>query len=174
MTAPFDRIVESTDATMVIVTASADGRDAGCLVGFHCQSSMEPPRWTVWISKANHTYPVVRRAENVGVHFLTEHDRSLAEIFGSKTGNEDDKFARCETVRRAGTPMLSRCEHWFVGSRVGLHDDGGDHVGITIEPVSIGSPGRFEPLHLMAVDDLEPGHRADEGPARGAGSEVDP
>ena len=55
---PFDSLMASLDPPMVVVTAAAGGERAGCLVGFHSQSSIEPARCCVWLSKANHTYRV--------------------------------------------------------------------------------------------------------------------
>ena len=43
------------DFSMLVVTAF-DGRErAGCLVGFSTQCSIDPPRYLVCISTANHT-----------------------------------------------------------------------------------------------------------------------
>ncbi|HWG12106.1 MAG TPA: hypothetical protein VG268_02405, partial [Streptosporangiaceae bacterium] len=58
----FGTIASSLDAPLIIVTA-ADARErAGCLVGFHSQSSIEPMRYCVWLSKANFTYRVALRS----------------------------------------------------------------------------------------------------------------
>ena len=40
------------------------------MVGFHSQCSVDPGRFAVWLSKANHTYGVALRAEVFAVHFL--------------------------------------------------------------------------------------------------------
>lgn len=41
---PFDTIMQSADAALIIVTAAAASERAGCLVGFHSQSSIDPQR----------------------------------------------------------------------------------------------------------------------------------
>ena len=95
----------SIDTPMIVVTAAMDDERAGCLVGFHSQSSIEPERIAVWMSKANHTYRVMLRSEHFGVHYLTADDDDLAELFGTLTGDEVDKLARTEShagPRRAG------------------------------------------------------------------------
>ena len=38
-----DPLVAASDPAMVIVTTTAEGAPAGCLVGFHSQSSMAGP-----------------------------------------------------------------------------------------------------------------------------------
>src|SRR3954451_5597498 len=93
---PFERIAKGLDYPMIVVTTvSGDGVRAGCLVGFHTQSSISPPQYAVWISKANHTYRVVQQADALALHFLTEDDLDIAELFGSLTGDDIDKFERC-------------------------------------------------------------------------------
>jgi hypothetical protein len=52
----FGTIASSLDAALIVVTAAEGRQRAGCLVGFHSQSSIEPWRYCVWLSKANYTY----------------------------------------------------------------------------------------------------------------------
>lgn len=58
----FDSVMASLDAPMAVVTTAVDDERAGCLIGFHAQSSIDPGRYCVWLSKANHTYRVAWRA----------------------------------------------------------------------------------------------------------------
>src|ERR671932_2910806 len=100
----FDVLTSAIDYPMFVVTC-ADGSDgggggdrgerAGCLVGFATQCSIQPPLYLVCISKTNHTEKVASRARFLAVHLLTSDQRDLAELFGSQTGDEVDKFARC-------------------------------------------------------------------------------
>ena len=156
--AAFDDLAGFVDPAMVIVTANDGDADAGCLVGFHSQTSISPQRWGVWISRANRTHEVVMRAERVGIHFLSAADRELAELFGGETGDEIDKFASCDVVRRHGVPMLASCHAWMVGDVVGLHADG-DHTCVVVAPAAIGENVPERPLRLADVDGIEPGHQ---------------
>lgn len=162
----FTSIMSSLDNPLIVVT-TAEGRErAGCLVGFHAQSSIDPGRYCVWLSKANHTYRVGLRAAHLGVHFLTDADLALAERFGTLTGDRSNKFAGLP-VRQGpgGVPVLQRCPHWLVGTRTAVLDEGGDHVCLVIEPVAAHSEGPFEPLRLAQAAHLEPGHDNAEPPA---------
>lgn len=153
---------------MVVVTTAADGEQAGCLVGFHCQSGIEPQRYSVWLSKANHTYRVALRAAYLAVHFLTQDDKQLATLFGSQTGDEVDKFAGLACSRGAEqVPLLSACPNRIVLRRRTVLDDGSDHVCFSGDVEAGSAPGRFAPLRLDDVIGLEPGHDSDE-PSRGA------
>lgn len=160
----FDEIMASLDAPMAVVTASFEGEDAGCLVGFHSQSSIEPQRGALWMSKANHTTRVALHVDHLGVHFLTADDRDLAEVFGTLTGDEVDKLALVEHhPGTAGVPLLDRCPNRLVVRRTALLDEGGDHLCIVTEPIEAHSSGSFRPLRLSDVSDLTAGHAAAEG-----------
>lgn len=166
----FDMVTSSTDPAMVVVTTARDGEAAGCLVGFHSQSSIEPRRYAVWLSKVNRTYRIASRATHLGVHALADGDRDLAVHFGSRTGDDVDKLARCAwRPGPAGVPLLSDCPSVVVLRRVTLLDDGGDHVCIVGKPVHVRSAGRVRPLRLSAVSDLRPGHPVGERPDPGTG-----
>ncbi|RSS67490.1 flavin reductase family protein [Streptomyces sp. WAC06614] len=151
------------DGPMYVVTAAADGLRGGCLVGFASQCSIEPPRFVVWLSVANHTYEVARRAHHLTVHVLREDQKALARLFGSHTGDRTDKFARTGwRPGREGTPVLDDVAHWFTG-RIEAIVAGGDHEGFLLVPVdgSPPAPGPAgPPLRYGAVHDLSPGHPA--------------
>jgi len=159
----FDALIEGTAAAMAVVTVSVDGEPSGCLVGFHGQCSIEPRRYALWLSKANHTYDLAVQADTFAVHLLASGDEQLAAHFGGRTGDEEDKFA---TVGWApgpgGVPLLEDCPRRLVLRRVALLDSGGDHTCVVGEPVAAAGSGEFTPLRLPDVVGLEPGHQADE------------
>jgi len=99
-------IMSALDTPLVVVTAAETQERAGCLVGFHCQSSIEPARYCVRLSKANHTNRVALRSTHLAVHFLPAADLWLAERFGILTGDRTDKFAAC---RYGQAQARSRC-----------------------------------------------------------------
>jgi flavin reductase (DIM6/NTAB) family NADH-FMN oxidoreductase RutF len=157
----FDAIAESIDTALIVVTAAADDSRAGCVVGFHAQSSIDPQRYSIWLSKANHTYRIAMRATHLGIHFLTADDLGLAKRFGTLTGDDVDKFADIAvSVGNGGVPVLDACPNRMIGRRTAVLDEGGDHVCIATEIVSAHGGGRFEPLRLSQACDLEPGHDA--------------
>nr|WP_229816305.1 flavin reductase family protein [Streptomyces lucensis] len=145
---------------MCVVTAVADGERAGCLVGFASQCSIHPPRFTVWLSKANHTYRVARAAHHLAVHLLSRDQRDLAGLFGGETGDEVDKFALLDWEEGpGGTAVLPGAAAWFAGAII-HRTDGGDHVGFVLDPVRWGG-GREGPLlRLSDTYDIDPGHPA--------------
>jgi flavin reductase (DIM6/NTAB) family NADH-FMN oxidoreductase RutF len=161
----FGGIMTSLDGELIVVTTGEAGERAGCLVGFHSQSSIEPERYCIWLSKANHTYRVALRSTHLALHFLTAAELPLAELFGTRTGDVTDKFAGLAVREGPGrVPVLEQCPHWLAGRRTALLDEGGDHVCVIIEPVAAQDGGPFEPLRLSQAVHLVPGHQTTERP----------
>jgi flavin reductase (DIM6/NTAB) family NADH-FMN oxidoreductase RutF len=162
----FDDLVASGDPAMVIVTTVADGRRAGCLVGFHCQGGIDPPRYAVWLSQANHTHTVGADAEVFAVHWVPADRHDLAELFGGTTDDEaGDKLERCEwTEGPGGVPLLSACPDRFVGRRVAWLDADADHTCVVLEPIEATvADGPRSRLRLGDSADISAGHPADDG-----------
>jgi flavin reductase (DIM6/NTAB) family NADH-FMN oxidoreductase RutF len=158
----FNELMTRLDHTMAVVTTASGGVHAGCLIGFHSQSGIEPPTYAIWISKANQTYRIATMAETFGVHFLGKDDWQLAKLFGTTTGDDIDKFERCSWVPGPdGVPVLDEVEDRFVGRRTAFLDAGSDHVCIVLDPVEA-SVGTGEMLWFGEVADLEAGHAAEE------------
>ena len=159
----FSRLAAATDGPMVVVTASYRDERGGCLVGFHTQCSIDPPRVAVWLSKANHTLRVALQATHLGVHYLEPDDHDLARLFGEQSGDDVDKFGLCSVeVGPHGVPVLSDCSNRLIGRRVSFSDDGCDHICFVVETESVQAGDRVDLLRLSDVSDLHPGHEADE------------
>jgi flavin reductase (DIM6/NTAB) family NADH-FMN oxidoreductase RutF len=158
-----DDIIRSLDPPLIVVTTAAGGERAGCLVGFHAQSSIDPRRYSVWLSKANHTYRVGLRSTHLAVQFLRSDQLALAELFGTQTGDEIDKFADLD-VRDGpgGVPLLACCRNRFAGRLTALLDERGDHVCVAVEPETVFADVPFQPLRLSAAAHLQPGHGNEE------------
>jgi flavin reductase (DIM6/NTAB) family NADH-FMN oxidoreductase RutF len=114
----------------------------------------------VCISTVNHTYAVARAASVLAVHVLDPDQHDLAELFGSETGDEVDKFDQCEwRPGPHGVPLLVDCPRFMVGEVLWQHSFG-DHVGFLLEPVEVEAAGDTEGITLDDVTDVEPGHPA--------------
>ncbi len=147
---------------MVVVTVHNDVEPGGCLVGFHTQVSIEPSRYAVCLSKANHTYRVAESADTLGVHLLASEQTDLAVAFGGHTEDDQaDKFARFDwrPHERSRTPILTDVTHWFVGA---IHQrlDAGDHVVFVLDPLDATSDSdtAMKPLRFGSVSSIDPGH----------------
>jgi flavin reductase (DIM6/NTAB) family NADH-FMN oxidoreductase RutF len=155
----FEKLAGRLDYPMIIVTAAAGEERSGCLVGFHTQCSLDPPRYLVCISEANHTFGVAAGSEHLAVHVLDRSDRELSALFGEQTGDDVDKFARVPWHDVRGVPVLDGPKAWFVG-RVLDRVPFGDHVGHLLEPVDGAVRESLDLLTFQQVRDMEPGHPA--------------
>ncbi|GAA0571095.1 flavin reductase family protein [Actinomadura livida] len=159
-----DGFVAGFDYPMFVVTTvdPRTGSPAGCLVGFTTQTSIEPFRFLVCLSRQNQTYRTAEAATVLAVHVLgrDEDQRELAALFGSETGDEVDKFARCSwQPGPEGVPLLSGAQRHLVGrilERVTL----GDHAGFLLEPVEVAVRTEAAPLTFRSLPDMDPGHSA--------------
>ncbi|MEU6146864.1 flavin reductase family protein [Streptomyces sp. NPDC047081] len=165
-----DAFTDRLDPEMCVVTTAVGERPTGCLVGFFSQCSIEPVRFTVWLSKANHTYEAARAAGCLGVHLLTREQHDLAALFGGECGAGYDKFAQARwTPGYGGAPVLTDAAAWFVGKVELRLDAGGDHVGFVVEPVQWGAGREGALLRLRHAVDIDPGHPPDRRPATSGG-----
>jgi flavin reductase (DIM6/NTAB) family NADH-FMN oxidoreductase RutF len=154
----FQRLMAQLDYSLLIVTAARDGERAGCLVGFASQVSIHPPRFLVGLSVKNRTYRVAAGAEVLVVHFVPEQAERLALLFGGETGDDIDKFARCEwSAGPHGAPVLAELEDWFAG-RVLERLPFGDHCGFLLEPIDGQTHRSGSSLTFRRAKWIEPGH----------------
>ena len=150
----------AVDYPMYVATMAVGSERGGCLVGFATQTSLEPVRFLVCISRANATARIASAASHVAVHLLGREDRDLARLFGEESGDWTDKFERCSwSAGPYDVPVLDDAAGWFVGEvvdRVVL----GDHDGLLLAPVDLREPTASEFLTFQDLRDLEPGHPA--------------
>ncbi len=154
------------DPAVYVVTVAADGQRAGCLVGFASQCSLSPVRFSVWLSKANHTYRLALAADTLTVHQLPRNRLDLAERFGSACSAETDKFDGLAWSEGAeGAIVLTDALAWFTGR---VHDryDGGDHVAFVLDPIAAHTKASVDErdgravLTLYDAGDISAGHPA--------------
>jgi flavin reductase (DIM6/NTAB) family NADH-FMN oxidoreductase RutF len=161
----FNTLMAALDSPLIVVTVADERERAGCLVEFHVQSSIDPQRYCVWLSKANYTYRVALQSSHLVIHFLTADDLPLAELFGTQTGDTVDKFAGLPVDSGpGGAPVLRQCPNWLAVRRIALLDEGGDHVCLTTEPVAAHTAQPFRPLRISQAGHLKAGHGAEERP----------
>jgi flavin reductase (DIM6/NTAB) family NADH-FMN oxidoreductase RutF len=156
----FNDLVGELDYPMLIVTAADGDERAGCLVGFATQTSIDPSRFLVCLSRKNRTYRVACGSDTLAVHFVPADAGDLAELFGGETGDEVDKFARVDWHDGPhGVPVLAACPNWFAG-RVLERLDTGDHVGFLLEPLTAEHGASGEEFTLHRAKRIDPGHEA--------------
>jgi flavin reductase (DIM6/NTAB) family NADH-FMN oxidoreductase RutF len=161
VTEAFTKIAMRLDYPMFIVTTVGRGGErAGCLIGFATQVSVHPPRFLAGISDKNRTYRVLQDADAMAVHVVPADGHDLVELFGGETGDDGDKFARCDWREGpGGLPVVERCGSWFAG-RILERFLFGDHLGHLLEPFD-GEAGYDGPAYPFSrAKRVEPGHEA--------------
>lgn len=158
--AAIHELIDELDNPMFIVTAAAGDERAGCLVGFATQCSIDPPRFLVCLSAKNRTFRVAQGADTLVVHLVPEHAEDLAELFGSNTGDDIDKFERCSWREGpGGAPVLDECGNWFAG-RILERLPAGDHWAFLLEPVQAASDKGAGTFEFHRARRMDPGHAA--------------
>lgn len=155
-----EAITDGADYPVYVATATDGIELSGCLVGFVTQSSIEPVRFVICLSKVNHTFAIAEGSRGLALHLLGSDQKELASIFGEKTGDVVDKFAGLAwSTATTGAPVLAECAAWIDGSIL-EHVDAGDHEAFVVAVVDGGPGTRSGRLMLSDVSDFDPGHPA--------------
>ena len=156
----FAKLTARLNYPIFIVTTAVGERREGCVIGFATQTSVAPrPLPCLPVAREPHVPPRARGARELAVHLAPRDDDELVELFGGETGDEIDKFTRCEW--REGPramPILAGCPSWFAGSILSRHDLG-DHQGFLLEPID-GPLRAGRAVVLPGREGIEPGHDA--------------
>lgn len=156
----FDELMGELEYPMFIVTTRAGDERSGCLVGFATQTSIDPLRFMVCLSRRNRTFRIACDADVLAVHLVPRSEGTLAELFGGRTGDDIDKFARCAWTPGPGeVPLLTDCPNRFAG-RILERVDVGDHVGFLLDPIAA-QRGDDEPEYdFQQAKHIKAGHQA--------------
>jgi flavin reductase (DIM6/NTAB) family NADH-FMN oxidoreductase RutF len=155
---PAAALTERVDNPIYVICARHGEERAGCVAGYVTQCSLDPARFLICISKANHTYEVAKSSEGLSLHLLGSEQHDLAVLFGHLTGDMSDKFSKCEwTTGTTGVPLLQRCAAWMEGTVLATHDVG-DHVAFLVAPINGGFGPEEGQLTAMQTSDIEAGH----------------
>jgi flavin reductase (DIM6/NTAB) family NADH-FMN oxidoreductase RutF len=112
----------------------------------------------VCLSDKNRTFRIARYASVLGVHLVPQGAEALAELFGSTTGDDIDKFEHCSwKPGPGGAPILDDCDTWFAG-RILDRLDVGDHSAFVLEPLQGDAQPGEEALSSQEAMAIPPGH----------------
>ena len=159
MSDDFASLIHRFDSPLVIVTTATANERSGCVVGFHCQVSIDPERYLVGISRTNHTADLLADVDLLAVHRVTEEQHDLVVHFGGETGDEVDKFESIPWAEgEGGVPLLDDCPGRFLGRVVGRPESDGDHHLLILEPARVDTGNHRPSFRLGQADDIEAGH----------------
>lgn len=154
----FDTFMGSLKSPMFIATMRRDDELAGCLVGFATQTSINPSRFLTCLSVQNHSHRLAQDADFLAVHLVPRRGLALAQLFGGETGDDTDKFSRCEWEEGPkGLPILADCPNWLVGE-IRERLDLGDHCGFLLDPLEVSFTGDADALTADKAQGIDAGH----------------
>jgi len=78
----------------VIVTASAQGKEAAMTAGWHSSISLKPPLYGIAIAPKRFTYQLITESREFGINFIPLEKVSLAAVIGGTSGQQMNKFER--------------------------------------------------------------------------------
>lgn len=112
----FRATMRNHPAGAVVITASVEGRPVGLTATSFTSVSLSPPLVSFYAADSSSTWPALRRADEFGVHLLSEGQADVAARFASKGV---DRFA-APTAWQPGpsaVPLLDGAAAHLVRSR---------------------------------------------------------
>lgn len=111
---PVNRVRELLEPGPVLLVTSGDGdvRDVMTL-GWHCVMEFSPALVGCLISRANHSFDLIRRSRECVLNIPSAEMVDTVVAVGNSTGAEIDKFTRfglgCEPASDVNPPLLADC-----------------------------------------------------------------
>ncbi len=116
----------------VVVVSAGDGkRMNGMTAAWITQVSAEPPMIMVAIRKSRYTWEIMKDTELFGISVLGAGQKKIAEIFGTMSGMDTDKFgeAGVEPVMAGDVPLIPGSISAFVCRKGDVFEEG-DHLAV--------------------------------------------
>ena len=80
------------ESCVFVIANDENGNPSGMIAGFNMKCSMDPPLYAVSLSKNGHTHKLIQKTKEFVIAVPNKDLIEEIEIFGSKHGNEIDKF----------------------------------------------------------------------------------
>jgi flavin reductase (DIM6/NTAB) family NADH-FMN oxidoreductase RutF len=144
----------------MIVTASAQGREAAMTVAWHSPISLKPPLYGIAVSPKRFTYQLIIESREFGINFVSSEKASLAAAIGGTSGQQTNKFEtfniQKENPLKTTAPVLRDA---YAAYECKLVDSKpyGDHFWIVGEVVAVHFIAEvFTPAEVLDLDKIKP------------------
>ncbi|MDO9538359.1 MAG: flavin reductase family protein [Thermoplasmata archaeon] len=134
---------------VAIITVNDGKKINGMTAAWVTQISIEPPILCVSISPKRHTWKMLAKVEYFGVCMLAEGQEKIANVFGTKSGNNVDKFGMMDIAPFMGAhkvPLIPDSLAGFV-CRKSHQVEQGDHFALFGEVVEAWKGPEKRPLN---------------------------
>ena len=81
------------ESCVFVISVDTNGNPSGMIAGWNMKCSMEPPLFAVSLSKKGHTHKLIQQSKEFVIAVPNKELEESLLLFGSKHGNEIDKFA---------------------------------------------------------------------------------
>ena len=123
--------VHNLTSGLFVVTASADGKDNGCITNTVGQVTTSPNRISLTVNKNNFTHDLIVKTGKFTASIISKNaDFSLFKQFGFQSGRDVDKFADFTDYKRAGngTLYITKGTNSYISATVCQTIDLGTHT----------------------------------------------
>lgn len=126
------------------LTAMVDGVPAGLVsTSFTVGISFEPPQVLFSVQKTSRTWPVLRRAERIGVSVLARgHEDACLQL----ASRSRDRFAGLEVSEGEGGALFVGGSSLRLECRIHAEHDSGDHILVVLDVERLDATADAEPL----------------------------
>ncbi len=83
------------EQVVIVIAKDAQGRANPVTLGWVMTASFEPPMWAIALAAQHYTTEAIRHSKCFTIALPSSEQKEAAMFFGSKSGREIDKFARC-------------------------------------------------------------------------------
>lgn len=89
------------ESCVFVISVDKNGSPSGMIAGWNMKCSSEPPLFAVALSKRGYTHKLIRQSKEFVIAIPNKGLEKEVEFFGSKHGDEIDKFkeTKIETAR---------------------------------------------------------------------------
>ena len=129
---------------VVVVSGLSDGAPVGLTVQSFMALSLQPPMILLSIDRKSTSWPLIAESGKLAVNVMAQ-DQQDVTLRLAKSGT--DKFAeiRWAAGPQTGAPLIEGCQAWIEAQVARIHD-GGDHVIVTADVLSLRADSRSQPL----------------------------
>lgn len=140
----YRRVLGLFPTGVVVVSGLSDGAPVGLTVQSFMALSLRPPMILLSVDRTSTTWPRIAATGKLAVNVMAADQADVALTF-AKSGA--DKFAQIpwRPAALTGVPLIEGAQAWIEGE-VACTYDGGDHVIITVDVLSLRAAPDAQPL----------------------------
>ncbi|MGE2715753.1 flavin reductase family protein [Mycolicibacterium litorale] len=140
----YRRVLGLFPTGVVVVSGLSDGTPVGLTVQSFMALSLRPPMILLSVDRKSTSWPLIAATGKLAVNVMAADQGDVALTF-AKSGT--DKFAGIPwtPAPHTGVPLIEGCQAWIEGE-VACTYDGGDHVIITVDVLTLHAGPDAQPL----------------------------